>query len=94
MARAPIGLGLAGMGMQREQEAMQTLSTAADMEERRKQENDARRASAEAGNVGLGTTLGGAAGYAIGAEYGGATGGPWGAMAGAIVGGLAGKYLF
>lgn len=93
MARPQIGLGLAGVAQQREAEAMRMLGQAAEMEARREEENRARRSAAEAGNVSLGTTVGGAAGYAIGAQIG-SVGGPWGTVAGAVLGGLAGKYLF
>lgn len=86
------GAGLAGAGLQQKREAMGALGRVAEQEQQRNITNEQNKMAAKAGNMQLGTTLGGLAGWQLGASAG-SVGGPLGALIGGVVGAI-GASLF
>ena len=88
MARG-VGATLQSLGQGVQQDAMSTLSAAAEQENRRNMKTQQIEQQQHAGKVQLGTTLGALGGFALGAKVG-AVGGPMGALIGGAVGAVAG----
>ena len=88
-----VGGGLAGAGLDQENEATQQLGDAAQVETNRNIENQRIVQQNRSSNMQMGTTGGMAAGWAVGAANAAAWGsnaGPYGAMIGGVLGGLMG----
>lgn len=84
--------GLAGMGLEQKNEAMETLGALAAQETSRDIANDQIEAQRKEGNKQLGGTVGALGGMMLGASYG-AAGGPIGALIGGAVGAVAGSLF-
>ena len=88
MARG-VGATLQSLGQGVQQDAMSTLSAAAEQEGRRNMQNQQIEQQKKAGQVQLGSTLGALGGFYAGAQAG-SVGGPLGALIGGTVGAIAG----
>lgn len=84
-----LGASLASMGENVLKESISSAGAAANLEANRNAQNEQLEQQKRAGNVQLGSTLGGMAGFALGAQAG-SVGGPLGALIGGAVGAIAG----
>lgn len=86
-----MGYGLLQAGMESRDQAMNSMSTLAQLDKQRTATNDAMKQQKKAGMVSS-TASGAMAGAMLGAQYG-SIGGPWGAVIGAGIGLLGSSML-